>query len=68
MTSLLQILATIEEVYVTTDNYVTKIMNEFIVEAQKFYEIASSEILFLSKYMVFYCNNKNFVKSEFKNS
>ena len=49
MTSLLQILATIEEVYVTTDNYVTKIMNEFIVEAQKFYEIASSEILFSIK-------------------
>ena len=45
MTSLLQILATIEEVYVTTDNYVTKIMNEFIVVAQKFYEIATSEIL-----------------------
>ena len=46
MTSLLQILATIEEVvYVTTDNYVTKIMNEFIVEAQKFYEIPNSEIL-----------------------
>ena len=49
MTSLLQILATIEEVYVTTDNYVTKIMNEFIVEAQKFYEIANSEILFSIK-------------------
>ena len=45
MTSLLQILAIIEELYVTTDNYVTKIMNEFIVEAQKFYEIASSETL-----------------------
>ena len=45
MTSLLQILAIIEELYVTTDNYVTKIMNEFIVEAQKFYEIANSEIL-----------------------
>ena len=44
MTSLLQIL-----LYVTTDNYVTKIMNEFIVEAQKFYEIASSEILFSIK-------------------
>ena len=54
MTSLLQILAIIEELYVTTDNYVTKIMNEFIVEAQKFYEISNSEILFSIKICTWY--------------